>query len=157
MHFRGMGGAALVLGALAFVAAAASQPNDILYDVQGPHGASLPSPPLGAPRKSYVVYFDKDSAVPCAQCGDANAVLVAAKTDAERHRASALVAGYADGPETDGIGLSAKRAQYIARKLNSLGVRNMSVTWYGAKVPAVPTDGHRPESLNQRVVVSLSY
>ena len=113
--------------------------------------------PAPMPAKSYIVFFDWDSAVLTAR---AQQIIADAATNAGVIKASRIdVAGHADksGTAAYNQALSLKRANVVAAELQRLGIAKsaISITAFGDTKPLVPTAAGVREPQNRRVEIVL--
>ena len=119
--------------------------------------APAPQPEPTLETKSWVVYFDFDSA---ALSADAASKIEEAVTYAKSGDAKVSLTGHTDRAGADAYNdlLSAERANAVAKAMGDqgLGVNEVQMISLGEKDPAVATIDDVKEPLNRRVVVKVS-
>ncbi len=135
---------------------------DVPYPVAEAAEAAAAAPaamvaPAPAPARSYLVFFDWDSA---ALTGRAQQIIAdAAKNSAATNVTRIDVAGHADKSGTPAYNqtLSLKRANIVAAELVRLGVAKsaISISAFGDTKPLVPTAAGVREPQNRRVEIVL--
>jgi outer membrane protein OmpA-like peptidoglycan-associated protein len=107
----------------------------------------------------FLVYFDLDKAK--LDQSNLQIVRIAAKCVTERNASSVIVVGHTDqvGSEIYNLSLSRKRTDTVVRTLrqNAVPTAIISVDWKGKFEPAVPSDNSKPEPLNRRAVITLTF
>ena len=125
-----------------------------------PPAVPVPAPvaaPAPAPARSYLVFFDWDSA---ALTDRARQIIADAAQNATRVQVTRIeIAGHADrsGTQAINLALSRRRAEAVATELVKLGVARQAIDIqaFGAARPAVPTEAGVREPQNRRVEIVL--
>jgi outer membrane protein OmpA-like peptidoglycan-associated protein len=130
------------------------------FDVTPPAPVPAPAPaaaPAPAPARSYLVFFDWDSA---ALTDRARQIVAEAAQNATRVQVTRIeVAGHADrsGTPQYNLALSRRRAEAVAAELVKQGVAKQAIDIqaFGETKPLVPTGDGVREAQNRRVEIVL--